>query len=372
MMQNILRSVKYFLHLCVLCAAVIFAMHFAGLLAVPLPELPALLFSSWRGWVLVTAVVVLSAAYPFTGFITRRVEGDIDEDRERIVNAFNVRIGHMIVPVGLTNSHHEPNLYFGTVRPESETTILPSTWHETGIAFLGYFNNFRYEAMLVSGLDPNGFSSENWIGSGRQKIFEKSTFTNPAVAARLEYSGVRNLRLAASGYYGNTAKNSSKPYAMAGVKGTVTIGSFDAQYMSRNLIARANFIYGTITDSKEIYDINRKYFNSTGYPITPFGKAAMAYGAEVGYNILSFFNTKERLFPFIRYEYYNTGQQIASGTQKLPRYKRDLITVGLNYYLLSSLVLKFDYSHRRIGGNAYNSEDTFGVTLAYTGWFFSK
>lgn len=159
---------------------------------------------------------------------------------------------------------------------------------------------------------------------------------------------------------------------MTGVKGTVTIGSFDAQYMSRNLIARANFIYGTITDSKEIYDINRKYFNSTGYPITPFGKAAMAYGAEVGYNILSFFNTKERLFPFIRYEYYNTGQQIASGAQKLPRYKRDLITVGLNYYLLSSLVLKFDYSHRRIGGNAYNSEDTFGVTLAYTGWFFSK
>lgn len=59
---------------------------------------------------------------------------------KRIVNAFNVRIGHMIVPVGLTNSHHEPNLYFGTVRPESETTILPSTWHETGIAFLGYFN----------------------------------------------------------------------------------------------------------------------------------------------------------------------------------------------------------------------------------------
>lgn len=46
--------------------------------------------------------------------------------------------------------------------------------------------------------------------------------------------------------------------------------------------------------------------------------------------------------------------------------------MGLNYYLLSSLVLKFDYSHRRIGGNAYNSEDTFGVTLAYTGWFFSK
>ena len=87
-MQNLFRSVKYFLHLCVLCAAVILVMHLAGLLAVPPAQLPALLFASWRGWVLLTAVVVLSAAYPFTGFITRRVEGYVEEDRERIVNAF--------------------------------------------------------------------------------------------------------------------------------------------------------------------------------------------------------------------------------------------------------------------------------------------
>ena len=36
----------------------------------------------------VAAVVLLSAAYPFTGFITRRVEGFLDDDRERVVNAF--------------------------------------------------------------------------------------------------------------------------------------------------------------------------------------------------------------------------------------------------------------------------------------------
>jgi len=38
--------------------------------------------------VLAAAVVLLSAAYPFTGFITRRVEGFLDDDRERVVNAF--------------------------------------------------------------------------------------------------------------------------------------------------------------------------------------------------------------------------------------------------------------------------------------------
>ncbi len=39
---------------------------------------------------------------------------------------FNVRAGHLIVPVGLTNAHHEPINFFGTSRPEGETTIIPS------------------------------------------------------------------------------------------------------------------------------------------------------------------------------------------------------------------------------------------------------
>lgn len=341
-----------------------------------------------RGWYLGTEV---EFEYGGTG-ATKEIEydkegGEIETEIEKggevvleqlhitkhFSDAFNLRIGHMIVPVGLTNSHHEPTLFFGTVRPESETSLLPSTWHETGVAVLGYLNAFRYEVMLVSGLDPNGFSSANWIGSGRQKIFETSKMTNPAVAARVEYTGVNRLRLALSGYCGNTAKNSSKPYAMTGVKGTVAIGSFDLQYMGRNLIARANFIYGTVSDSKAIYDINRKYFNSTGYPITPFGKAAMAYGAEVGYDVLSFAPAvRSRLFPFVRYEYYNTGQKIERGAQELPRYKRDLFVAGLNYCPIPSLAIKFDYSYRRIGGNRYNSEDTFGLTVAYSGWFASK
>lgn len=87
-MKTLVRSAKYFAHLCVLCAAVIAAMHFAGVLAVTPAELPALLFASWRGWVLAAAVVVLSAAYPFTGFATRRVEGFLEEDRLRVINAF--------------------------------------------------------------------------------------------------------------------------------------------------------------------------------------------------------------------------------------------------------------------------------------------
>lgn len=82
----------------------------------------------------------------------------------------------MIVPVGLTNNHHEPINFFGVYRPEGETTILPSTWHETGIAVFGEIGRFDYELQLVNGLDPQGFRSEDWIKTA-DKEHSKSTIS---------------------------------------------------------------------------------------------------------------------------------------------------------------------------------------------------
>jgi len=92
--------------------------------------------------------------------------------------AFNVRAGHVIVPVGLTNAHHEPINFFGTVRPEGETTILPSTWHETGIEFFGSLGRgyaaFDYQVLVVAGgvlailllgVYGPGFEASNFIYS---------------------------------------------------------------------------------------------------------------------------------------------------------------------------------------------------------------
>lgn len=291
---------------------------------------------------------------------------------KRFANWLNVRVGHIIVPVGLTNAHHEPIFFFGTTRPEGEVALLPSTWHETGISLLGYLPSWRYELMLVNGLDPNGFSTANWVGSGKQGIFEQITATNPAFAGRVEYTGVKGLRVGASGYYGNSAKNSSKPQAFTGLKGTVSILSGDLQYQGHNVIARANYIYGNLADSKAISDINYLSFKKTGYPITEVAKNALTYAAEIGYNVLSFWDAKEKLYPFVRYEYYNTAEAVEAGAKENPRYKRDLTTFGFNYNLLPNLVVKADYSIRRINEGKYNSEHTFGLGVAYMAWFVTK
>ena len=89
-----------------------------------------------------------------------------------VVPEFNVRIGHMVIPVGLTNAHHEPINFFTAARPEGATTLMPSTWHMTGVEFFGSFGrgmaSFDYEAMVTAGLNPNGFNAYNWVRDGKQ------------------------------------------------------------------------------------------------------------------------------------------------------------------------------------------------------------
>ncbi|MDR0732900.1 MAG: hypothetical protein LBF08_02390 [Dysgonamonadaceae bacterium] len=309
----------------------------------------------------------------YEGFEVEKA-GEVALEQFHITKRFapwlNVRVGHMIVPMGITNAHHEPLFFFGSSRPEGEKALLPSTWHETGIAVVGFLPTFKYEIMAVNSLSPNGFSTENWVGSGKQGVLEDVLTTNPAVVARVEYSGVKHLRIGASGYYGRTAKNTAKP-AYAGLKGAVSILSADLQYLSRNFTARANFIYGDLSDSKAISETNRKVFKST-FGGTPVAKNAMTYAVEAGYNISSLFGLKTKLYPFLRYEYYNTAQSVEEGMKDFPRFKRDITAFGLNYYLLPNLVVKADYAIRRIDNGNYNSEHTFGAGIAYATWFFSK
>ena len=80
---------------------------------------------------------------------------------------FNIKLGHMVIPVGATNAHHLPTEFFGVYRPEGENTIMPCTWHETGLSIWGRAGDWRYEAMLLPGLDSDRFNDKEWIKYGR-------------------------------------------------------------------------------------------------------------------------------------------------------------------------------------------------------------
>ena len=305
-----------------------------------------------------------------------------------IVPEFNVRAGHLIVPVSLTNEHHEPINFFGTSRPEGETTIIPCTWHETGIEFLGKFGKgyatFDYEAMIVTGLNANGFDRNKWVKGGKQGLFEGDNFTSPAYVARLNYTGVPGLCLGAALYYcANAGANSDKliTYDEIG-KIPVTIYSFDAQYSDRYVTARANYLSGNIAHADQVGAKNGKLSNKSGYSrLTPIAKRAVSYNAEVGVNLKTICGGDKRfpvIYPFVQYEYYNSQEKGEGMDVMDARCQVSKWNFGLNWKALPNLVVKADYTTRQIGTNKmfgkgpYNSENEFSIGIAYIGWFLKR
>ena len=88
-MNYLIRSLKYFVALCVLCVVMMGLMLLTGTSELTAEETLYLMFHSDRFVLLGIAIVVLSATYPKFGFMTKRVEGDIHAHRQQIEHAFH-------------------------------------------------------------------------------------------------------------------------------------------------------------------------------------------------------------------------------------------------------------------------------------------
>jgi opacity protein-like surface antigen len=284
--------------------------------------------------------------------------------------------------VGLNNAHHEPINFFGTVRPEGETSIIPNTWHETGLSIMGQFGrrwaSFDYQAMVVAGLNANGFERNAWVKKGKQGFFEVDNFTSPAYVARLNYRGIPGLRLGASFYYlYNAASNSDKPQTY-NFRVPVRIWSVDAQYQHRYFIARGNVMGGYVGNSSQLTNKNNRLSSKSPYSrLVPIAERAVSYAAEAGLRLRNMVVSDRMpdLIPFARYEYYNPQEKVVVDAYNVkgadPRLKTSMWVAGLNYRPLPNLIIKADYTKRRIGDGNYKSENEFALGVAFTGWFLS-
>ena len=290
---------------------------------------------------------------------------------------FNVRIGHIIVPVGGLNNAHEPLNFFTVYRPEGEYTILPSTWHDTGISLWGQLGKWKYEAMVVAGLDAFMFDRENFVHYGATSSYEFKVANNYGFAARIDNTSIKGLRLSLSGYYGqsmhNSYPNDMQNTRYADTKGHTLIGSFDFLYKSENddFIMRGNADYGYVSDASTISLIKRNLSsNDAPYRKSSVGQNACAYGAEAGYNMFALFNKApkdQKLYLFARSEYYDTyvpaeDQQDYTYTDKF-RY-----AVGLNWYPIPEIAVKMEYS-KRILKSQYNNEPSISLGIVYQAFF---
>ena len=125
--------------------------------------------------------------------------------------AFNVRVGHLYVPVGLLTAYDEPEDYFTNTYPEAEAAVIPTIWHETGAGFFGQVGRVHYQGYVVTGLDATGFSSATWVRRGHQMRFETANAEDLALTGRVDFDVAPECRVGASAYYGNSAGNRPKP-----------------------------------------------------------------------------------------------------------------------------------------------------------------
>ena len=295
--------------------------------------------------------------------------------------ALNLRIGHIVVPVGLNNAHHEPLSYFTVYRPEGENTIMPSTWHQTGLSLWGRYGDFRYEAQLLAGLNADGFTNVNWIKNGNKSPLEFDVANKYGVALRVDNYTVKGLRLGLSGYYGHSIGN-SYPNNAAGVdaeyKGQVLIGAVDLTYKGYNWIVRGQADYGYLGDAAQLKYVYNRLNSKSPYKHSAFvSKNAYAWGIEAGYDLFSVIGNwskvkglnadRPQLYVFGRYEQYNPYASQTKGTAyDYTEVKR--FAVGLNYHPIKQIVVKAEYS-KRLLRSLYNDEPSVNVGVAYEGFF---
>ncbi len=281
-------------------------------------------------------------------------------------DAFNLRLGHLYVAVSLTTEQYHPLDFFGTRRPESETTVIPSIWHETGIEINGYINRLSYQFQLVNGLDATGFSSQNWIVGGHQTRFEEVRASNMALAGRLDYRLVDGLTVGVSGYRGNSADNRPKP-DMKDANAYVSIFDVHAVLRYNRFRAQGMYLYGHLQNAAIVSQRNRTLSNNLDVLRTPVASTAYASYAEVGCDILPFFASRQadQLYLFFRFDSYDTMASVPQNFFDNPRFERRVYTFGLNYVMDNAVVLKGDYAMRRLGALNFNGENTASLALGF-------
>jgi len=268
----------------------------------------------------------------------------------RVSDALTVRGGHVLLPLGLVNELHEPNVFLGSQRPETERRLIPSTWHENGFGVLGSRGPVSYRAYLVNGLDASGFSAAGLRG-GRQGGAQ-ALAADWALAARVDVTPTPGAFAGIGLYRGDSGQDAAGD-ADAGT----TIVEVHAQAQVRGADVRGLFARATVDDAAGLNGA----LGFTG----PQSVGSALHGGylQVGYNVLSQYVADVSLLPYYRFEKLNTHAEVPAGFAADPARNETFQTLGVELKPISSIALKFDYTW--VSNEADTGRNRVGVNLGY-------
>lgn len=320
--------------------------------------------------------------------------GEVALEQLWIEKRFNpmvaLRAGMIVVPLGGTNAHHEPNQFFGVYRPEGENTILPCTWHEVGIQLSGRYKWLQYTAQLLPGLESARFSKKNWIQAGSASQYEFKLANTYAGLARLDFYPLQTtqqasvgqaeqLRIGLSAYEGTSFKNNLTPTANAkyrDVHGLVSLIGLDWNYQGHGIILRGSGVYGHLSDAEAISAFNKQMSKNSVSKRENVASDVYSLGCEIGYDlfhtITSLHEAHQAFYLWGRYDCYDAQARIA-GTRNYWT-GRQKVSCGIDYYPIQEVVIKGEFGYGILNQNPYstsryNNEPYVALSVNYYGLF---
>lgn len=278
---------------------------------------------------------------------------------EYTANAYlNIRGGLLLLPMGLINEFHEPNVFLGARRPETEARIIPTTWRENGFGVVGSAGMFNYRAYALNGLNAGGFSSDG-LRDGRQGGSEAFA-EDLAFVGRLDITPTPGFFFGGSIYAGG-ADQGELTIDEKDIDVNTTIGEVHAQLQLRGLDLRGLYARASVSQVTELNQALELTGNKS------VGETLQGFYVQAGYNLLQltrYNDGTKRLTPYFRFEKLNTQEEVPSGFEADPSKDRSFYTFGVEFRPIYNIVIKTDYQW--ITNEADTGVNQFNISLGYS------
>lgn len=244
----------------------------------------------------------------------------------------NAKAGIFLIPLGMLNETHEPPTFYGVERNQIETRIIPSTWWEAGVGVYGEaLPGLNYQLNITSSPDSGRFSEpEKGYREIRTNVSEAPA-EDLGVSGAINYTGVPGLLVGTAFFTGNTGQDGASNAALKGVDARLTLWDVHARYQKDRIDLRALYAQGRLGDASRVAA-------ATG-EATP--EKIKGWYAEAAYHIWK--EGDQDLAPFVRYEAWDTHDDVPSGVTRDSAFKNHVWTVGANYWPHPQVVLKGDF-----------------------------
>jgi len=279
----------------------------------------------------------------------------------KMSDAVNLKGGLFLIPLGILNETHEPPSYYGVMRNQVETRIIPTTWRELGAGVHGIVGEgIRYDVGITTNFDSGKLDDPT---TGIRSAHQEGQLAN---ARNLAVYGALNYRrpglLVGGGVFtGDTGQNGASNPALRGVSARLTLWDVHAQYRVAGLDLQALYAAGSLGDSDKL---NAAILaNATANGTTPFAAPKTIRGGFVQAAYHAYKRGNFDVAPFVRYERIDIKQQEdpANGQLQDPNNIERTKTFGVNFWVHPQVVLKADVQRYAID----KSQDRLDLGLGF-------